>query len=287
MRRLDDPLSPLIDQLHKDGRLRVWSLVITIFGDAIQPRGGRVSTARLQEILERMRIEPGALRTALSRLAKEGWVIREREGRRSFYRLSSKGIAEFEPATRRIYAPVQIDAGKDWILGLAVDRSARAKIEVDVLASQGLVLGVGGFLWQANEAPDPEWLRKRGILTVTGQLNDVPPAFKLAVAPEALRSAYQKLMTDFSDLEAADLAPLDAFVARILLVHHWRRIVLRAPELPIALQPKDWPAAKGRGFVAQLYRDLVAVSEPWLDRPVAGGMTTLPPPDTSFSRRFS
>ena len=80
MRRLDDPLSPLIDQLHKDGRLRVWSLVITIFGDAIQPRGGRVSTARLQEILERMRIEPGALRTALSRLAKEGWVIREREG---------------------------------------------------------------------------------------------------------------------------------------------------------------------------------------------------------------
>lgn len=287
MRSSDDPLGHLIDQLHKDGRLRVWSMVITIFGDAIQPRGGRVSTARLQEILGRMRIEPGALRTALSRLAKEGWVNREREGRRSFYRLSSKGIAEFEPATRRIYAPVTPDTGGDWILGLTMDRGGRVKVESDVLASQGLVLGAGGFLWQASQAPDLAWLRKRGILSVAGRLNDVPATFKLAIAPDETRSAYLKLMSDFSDLDATVLSPLDAFAARILLVHHWRRIVLRAPDLPAALQPKGWPAAKGRGFVARLYRDLAAVSEPWLDKPVTDGLTGLPPAIASFSRRFS
>ncbi|NBR89524.1 MAG: phenylacetic acid degradation protein, partial [Rhodobacteraceae bacterium] len=42
-----DPLAPLIDALHAEGRLRVWSLVITVFGDSVQHRGGRISTARL------------------------------------------------------------------------------------------------------------------------------------------------------------------------------------------------------------------------------------------------
>lgn len=61
----------LIERLHARGRPRVWSLVITVFGDAIVPRGGRVALATLQEVMERLRVEPGALRTAMSRLAGE------------------------------------------------------------------------------------------------------------------------------------------------------------------------------------------------------------------------
>lgn len=37
-----DPLAPLITAVHTEGRLRVWSLVITVFGDLVQHRGGAV-----------------------------------------------------------------------------------------------------------------------------------------------------------------------------------------------------------------------------------------------------
>ena len=48
-------LERLIDSLHARGRLRVWSLVITVFGDAVAPRGGRVALSVLQDLMARLR----------------------------------------------------------------------------------------------------------------------------------------------------------------------------------------------------------------------------------------
>ena len=56
----------IIAALRGEERLRVWSLIITVFGDAIVPRGGRIPLQALQEILARLGIEPGAVRTALT-----------------------------------------------------------------------------------------------------------------------------------------------------------------------------------------------------------------------------
>ncbi len=111
-----DPLAPLIQNFHAEGRPRVWSLVITIFGDAVQHRGGRISGVRLQTLLERIGIESGAMRTALSRLAHDGWITRERQGRNSCYQLSPKGIAEFAPATQRIYGAPHTAKITRWTL---------------------------------------------------------------------------------------------------------------------------------------------------------------------------
>jgi phenylacetic acid degradation operon negative regulatory protein len=76
-----------IARLHSGGRLRVWSLLVTFFGDAVAPRGGRVALSVLQDAMALLNIEAGAVRTAMSRLAGDGWVEREREGRLSFYEL--------------------------------------------------------------------------------------------------------------------------------------------------------------------------------------------------------
>ena len=98
-----DPLAPLISALHSEGRLRAWSLLITVFGDMVQHRGGEIGTLRLGQLLGRVGVEGGTVRTALSRLTRDGWE-RERAGRSSRYRLSAQGIDHFAPATTRIYA---------------------------------------------------------------------------------------------------------------------------------------------------------------------------------------
>jgi phenylacetic acid degradation operon negative regulatory protein len=100
-----DSWDEFIERMQGPQRLRVWSVIITVFGDAIVPRGGSIPLQALQEILGRLGIEAGAVRTALSRLASEGWVIRQRRGRLSHYSLDMRGQRAFDEATQLIYAP--------------------------------------------------------------------------------------------------------------------------------------------------------------------------------------
>ena len=275
----DNLLTPLVSALHGEGRLRVWSLVITIFGDSIQPRGGRVSAARLQEILGRLGIEAGALRTAMSRLVKEGWVERERDGRLSFYRLSPKGVAEFEPATRRIYSDGSA-AAEAWVLALVPNRAD---------LSGGIAMPGGARLWPSGEAPAESVLAQAGAVVLRGALDPLPLAAMRNLAGPGAEADYARLMADFAPLgrgRIEAMAPLDALAARTLLIHRWRRLVLRCPDLPATLVPADWPARQARALVADLYGRLVAVSDPWLDAALPGGITGLPAPDPGFSARF-
>jgi len=102
------PLSRIIDQLKREPS-RTGSIVITVFGDAIVPRGGSVWLGTLLEFFESLDIDSGVVRTAMSRLAADGWLTREKVGRNSFYRLADKGRQTFEAATRHIYDPPPSD----------------------------------------------------------------------------------------------------------------------------------------------------------------------------------
>lgn len=64
--------------------------------------------------------------------------------------------------------------------------------------------------------------------------------------------------------EAASLAPAEAFIARTLLVHEYRRVVLRDPNLPAALLPPGWPGLAARTLCRALYRALRPASEQFL-----------------------
>ena len=84
------PLAPIIDQLKREPS-RTGSIVITVFGDAIVPRGGAVWLGTLLEFFKAIDIYSGVVRTAMSRLAADGWPERTRLGRNSFYRLVQTG----------------------------------------------------------------------------------------------------------------------------------------------------------------------------------------------------
>ena len=78
----------------------------------------------------------------------------------------------------------------------------------------------------------------------------------------------------------------EAFRLRILLVHEYRRIILRDPLLPKAMLPADWPGFEARRLCRDLYRATLARSEAWLDAHGSAQDGALPPPDADFARRF-
>jgi len=106
-RFMSTQLESLTTRLHENGSLKVWSLIITFFGDSVVNRGGNVSANTVHTVLDRIDIGSGAVRTAFSRLASDGWVERQKQGRRSYYQLTDKGMRLFSDAAQLIYAPVE------------------------------------------------------------------------------------------------------------------------------------------------------------------------------------
>ena len=103
--------------------------------------------------------------------------------------------------------------------------------------------------------------------------------------------AYLKFMKTFEPLRGwiarrEPLADADAFTARILLIHYYRRVVLRDPLLPTALLPADWPGQAARGLCGEIYRGLLTASEQWLDRYGSNEAGPLPKAGRELARRF-
>ncbi|MEO1198232.1 MAG: PaaX family transcriptional regulator C-terminal domain-containing protein [Pseudomonadota bacterium] len=288
-----DPIADLIHAFHARTPPRVWSLIVTIFGDLILPRGGVVGLTTLADLCALMEIGGSALRPAMSRLTADGLLVREKYGRNTFYRLSADADAEFRQASETIYASGPPNWDGTWTIALLTDadnggRAATAKaltqfgfgqINAETRLKPGAadisddLAGAHVFSAQALRAhEDHDRLIRTGW-----QLDD-------------LAASYRTFLACFSPLaenvNAIARHPNQAIVARTLLIHDYRRIVLTDPMLPEALLPKDWPGTLARAKTARLYAALAKPSETWLDKNATRPDGPMPPVAKHFQRRF-
>ncbi|GLQ35150.1 phenylacetic acid degradation operon negative regulatory protein [Amylibacter marinus] len=258
-------ITPLVRDLHDAGRLRVWSLIITILGDVAHPHGGTMSMSDLLTLTDHMDIDQGAIRTALSRLSKEEWVIAKKTGRTSAYAFSHGGRAAFESASAQVYAPRYAPESDAWVIAVlppqrAKDRQAMQKTlaETNALQSQS-----GVALWPATLAPKMGYLEQLGCLSFVGDLDRVPSWAKAEFPPPEAELLAKRFIAKYQEIGNSDtpLPALDAMVARILILHDWRRMVLRYPAVPAALQPDVWTMTAAHALVVKVYKGLLSQSE--------------------------
>lgn len=264
-------ITRLIADIDANRRLRLPSLIVTFFGDCIVPRGGVVSAKTLQGIFPRLGFEEGAVRTALSRLASDQWILRERRGRNAFYRFAGMGREDFESANDRIYqAPnrTEIPSGhstwyvavapkQGWPNGLwrgidAIPITPRTTLfqDADGRFRAGLI-GLGAVLMAGSPPVLPDWVRNQFM-------------------PEDMDLDAGYLSAVFEEIGLTPpVDQADALAARLLLIHEWRRICLRWPEVPAHFATAS-PLQDARLLVAALYHTLLPASEAWLDTHATG-----------------
>ena len=100
----------LVARFHRQRPLRAGSLIVTLFGDSLLPRGGAIALGSLIELAAPFGLNERLVRTATARLAQDGWLAARRVGKRSEYRLTEDGRVQFAEATERIYG----EAGANW-----------------------------------------------------------------------------------------------------------------------------------------------------------------------------
>jgi phenylacetic acid degradation operon negative regulatory protein len=268
---------------------RTWSLIVTLFGDVVVPRGGRLWLGTALEIFEALHIGGNVVRTAMSRLTADGWLERNRVGRNSYYRLAEKGRVISGEAAVRIYGATP--QAWDGRFRMAVLGSSDSDVTRSALEAAGYVQLAPGVLIalseQANLATPSDMVMMRSETDADGarRLADrVWPTHRLGERYRRFVKAFQPLAAHLASGNA--LSDLEALLGRLLLIHEYRRLALRDPMLPEALLPEDWPGREARSLCAGLYRALLEASERWLDDRALNEDGRLPPPMSSLTARF-
>ena len=292
----------LVENFNSRPTLRSGSLITTVFGDAIAPRGGNVWLGSLISVMSDFGINERLVRTSVFRLSKDGWLESEQVGRRSYYSLSADGRERFEQATHRIYSTPAGQWDGHWCLLLlsGLDTATKEQVRKEFGWSGFAALSANVL---AHPAPDLAELDTsikrlrivRDLVVLTGQTirNDegmrqlAHSSWNLA----EIKQRYEQFVDLFRPvMQAISLASKvnekQAFIIQTLLIQEYRKVQLRDPQLPGELLPADWKGAAAYQLCRNIYLATQFEANQYLGKAMETTDGPLPPPGAAYWTRF-
>jgi phenylacetic acid degradation operon negative regulatory protein len=230
------------------------SALFDVYGDHLRRRGGTAPVAALIRLLGALDIAPPAVRTAISRMVRQGWLAAVATADGPGYRLTQQADRRLDDAYARIYRTGSSAWDGRW--HVIVTERPETRTARERLAAGLTFLGYGplsGGTWVAprlhREAVDlvrAEGGRAEAFhATYDGS---GPTLARRAWDLAALAAAYERFEGTASTLldRSADGTDPDraAFATRSQLVHEWRKFLFLDPGLPAAVLPEDWPGER-------------------------------------------
>ncbi|HEX6937332.1 MAG TPA: PaaX family transcriptional regulator C-terminal domain-containing protein, partial [Actinomycetes bacterium] len=216
------------------------SALFDLYGDHLRSRGGRAPVAALVRLLAPLGIAAPAVRTAVSRMVRQGWLEPVRLAGGPGYALTPRAVRRLDDSAARIYRTQQEGWDGTWHLAVTTlpgDRSRRDRVRAG--------LNFLGFA-QLDDATwiGPRWsedvdalLEVEGVRAdrfVARHDGDTVGLVRRAWDVEGLGRAYGRWLADAETLVSeAGAEPDDehAFATRSRLVHEWRKFLFLDPGL--------------------------------------------------------
>ena len=282
------------------------SLLMTVFGDVIAPRGGTVWLGSLITLMDALGINDRLVRTSVFRLTEEGWLDANRSGRRSQYSLTEQGDKRFARAHQRIYAPTHTNWDGRWILVIAPAENSstalRSTLKKELLWEGFGLVTPGLYAHPGNKADALTEILSRTdtadkvIVSSATNMDAVSSTpltdlVKLCWQLDTVRKSYTQFVHKFASLatllsEENQLTPQQAFVIRTLLIHAFRRVQLHDPQLPAKLLSADWPGATAYDLCSSIYKIVSGQADAYVALTLAAEQDVVPPVHAGFADRF-
>lgn len=280
------------------------SALFDLYGDHLRGRGGAAPVAALVRLLAPLGIAAPAVRTAVSRMVRQGWLEPVRldgaAGPAAGYALTPRAVRRLDDAAARIYRTTE--PGWDDCWHLVHTTHVRQRATRDRLRSGMAFLGYAAL-------DETTWIAPRASAEVHALLVSED------VAGESFRARHdgdsRRLVAQAWDLDALAAAYDDwlarahrvvhaagddpddetAFATRSALVHEWRLFLFRDPRLPRRLLPASWPADAAAAYFDRESARLLPASRRFvtasLDATAEGARTEPPATDGVRTGRMS
>ena len=271
------------DQLRRRsvGAPAARSLLLTILGEYVLPRGDAVWQETLVRALVSVGYSSDAARQALARSVRSGWLVSSRVGRRSRVGLSVRTADLLASGAARIYS-----FGSEWVwdgrwlvLVLRVPeerREVRHQLRTR-LAWAGLG-SMGGGVWLTPHVSREAELRdaiseapSAVATSFVAELGSMGTPAAVAAAAwdlDQVRSAYEAFISDFEAIRpTSDEA---CFRMQTLLVHAWRKFPFLDPDLPAELLPAEWPRRQAHSLFVSRHGSWADAAGSWFSELEAG-----------------
>jgi phenylacetic acid degradation operon negative regulatory protein len=264
--------------VNLDGRpvTRPNSFVFTLFGDMVHrldPEGS-LWIGGLIRIMSVFGLSEPAVRQAVSRMSRQGWLKAKRSGQRAYYTVTPRGRRRIEELSPRIYGPVIEWDGRWRLLGYAIGEARRERRER--LRKELSALGWAPLSPSTWISPSGSVEAARAAAQAVGTLDAIHLFLAEYRGPvsdrdliqrcwdvEAIAGAYRDFIERYRplyerELESAGLSDEAALAQRLWLVHDYRKFAYLDPGLPSELLPAHWPGTAA----AALFREYYAMLEP-------------------------
>lgn len=254
------------------------SLLFTVIGEYLRDPGAALWTAGVVAAMGRLEVEERAARQALTRTARDGWLVAERHGRRTLWRLTSRAADHFAESAASVYRagrhPTAWDG--DWtVLVTSVPesrRDLRHRLRTRLRWAGFGPLGQGVWISPrvGSEKAARQVLDELGItanaVSVVGRIGGLGSEFEVvnrAWDLGGLARDYAAFVAEFSDLRE-EREPAVVFTEQTRMVHRWREFALRDPVLPAELLPARWPGHDARDLFFRRHDADHRVATEWL-----------------------
>jgi phenylacetic acid degradation operon negative regulatory protein len=294
----------LLDEFRSRPTMRAGSLIITVFGDAVLPRGGTVWIGSLIRVLSDFGVSERLVRTSVFRLIRDNWLHVNQVGRRSYYSLTADGARRFEQATQRIYGEPRQTWSGDWCLVLLADLDAEQK---ETVRKELGWLGFGAISTNVLAHPSHAMSELERTLKQLGINRDLVVMQGRTLGKnqdDAMRELvhkswnldeidrrYEGFIAQFRPVfraveKSANCGCRMAFQIRTLMIQEYRRILLRDPLLPAEMLPAGWHGTAAYQLCRNLYRLIFSQADDFMTREFETADGPLPPPAPEFYSRF-
>ncbi|MCT9560704.1 phenylacetic acid degradation operon negative regulatory protein PaaX [Acinetobacter baumannii] len=300
-------IQQIIDSVVKNETLSGTSLISTIFGDSVLHRGGNISLASLIQLLELFGFNDRAVRTSVFRLVKNDWLCSDKIGRTSFYRITDSSRSTYLQAEQRIYNDQMKEWDHYWDLilmsSLDTENKALLKKELEWLGFANISTNLMAYpgcnrielqrlLVDLNMSEQVVVFKAETLQLFNNSVDTIGRMLRTNWPIDELRQKYLQFLDIFREIgvllmqENEQLEPVQAFQIRTLLIHYYRRILLKDPALPLELLPTDWPAISARTLSMNIYKKVFEPADEYFLSVAATAEGPMPNATAHYWRRF-